>query len=56
MNTLKHMMAIRISRLNTNDGSTKDEEIIKREAMDYFRNILQGDPNLDKDKKNLFLG
>ena len=43
-------MANIISRLNIDEGVTEDEEIIKREAMDFFSNFLQGNPNLDKDK------
>ena len=48
-------MANRISRLNAHGGTTEHEEIIKREAMDFFNNLLQGDPNLDKEKQNMFL-
>ena len=55
MTTLKHRMANRISRLNANGGTTKDKDIIKREAMDLFSNLLQGDPNLENEKKNMFL-
>ena len=45
MKTLKHRMANRISRLNTNEGLTDNEEIIKREAVEFFNRLLQGDPN-----------
>ena len=47
MTTLKHRMANRISKLNANGDTTEDEEIIKREAMDFFSILLQGDSNLD---------
>ena len=55
MTTLKHKMANRISRLNTDEGLTDNEEITKREAMDFFSRLLQGDPDLNLDKQNVFL-
>ena len=55
MTTLKHRMANIISRLKIEERFIDNEEIIKREAMDFFSNLLQGDPNLDLDKQNMFL-
>lgn len=55
MPTLKHRMVKKISRLIVHGVPTDDNEIIKGEAMDFFSNLLEGDPNLDKDKQKLFL-
>ena len=52
--TLKHKMAHRICRLKTDEGSTEDEETIKREAMSFFKSLLQ-ESNLDLDKQDSFL-
>ena len=48
--TLKHKMANRISKLNKDEGLTDNEEIIKREAMEFFGSLLQCDPNLNLEK------
>lgn len=55
LTTLKHRMDNRISILNTNEDLTENEEIIKREAMEFFSRLLQGDPDLNLDKHNMFL-
>lgn len=47
--TLKHMMTNIIFRLKTDEGSTDNEEIIKREAVGFFKSLLQ-ESNLDLDK------
>ena len=47
--TLKHRMANRISRLKIVEGTTDDEVIIQREAMNFFKYLLQ-ESNLDRDK------
>ena len=46
-------MANRISKLNMNEGFIDNKEIIKREAMEFFSRLLQGDPNLDLVKKKI---
>ena len=53
--SLKHRMANRISRLNTDEGLTDNEEIIKREVVEFFGRLLQYDPDLNLDKQNMFL-
>lgn len=55
MTTLKHRMANRISRLKMEERFTENDESINREAVEFFSNLLQGDPNLDLEKKNFFL-
>ena len=52
--TLKHRMANRICRLTMDEGSTDNEEIIKREVVDFFKSLLQ-ESNLDLVKQDSFL-
>ena len=54
MSTLKHKMANRICRLNMDKGPTDNEEIVKREAVDFFKYLLQ-ESNLDLEKQDLFI-
>ena len=52
--TLKHRMANRISRLKTVEGTTDDEVIIQRKAVNFFKSLLQ-ESNLDRIKQDSFL-
>ena len=41
-------------RINTDERSTDNEEIIKREAVGFFKSLFQ-ESNLDLDKQDSFL-